>query len=463
MAAGEKLKVVMASQVGKPNGVAGLDEGGKVPEGQLPAMNYDPAGSAAAVQANLDAHTGNRNNPHGVTAQQVGAFPRFAHSTNKDFNTLIADGVYECQGLNLNTPYGSSGDTHFFVEVYRHADTWVRQIARDVRTNTTFQRGLFNGVWGAWTTIADSVVAGQTTNSFWKKIFERTTAGAFEWTAPDLFGGKPYLIGCLIIGGGGSGGAVIYKSPSNDSGASGGASGISRTFLKQVSPGTKISGVVGAGGARITSEDIRYFEGKGNNGGSTSFDGKTAGGGEGGNAAYRGGSSGSVDGAVGGQCSSGMHVRYYTVDDGYEYLYRGRYGGRLVPIEVNYSSINTDIVFKILNVPLENAFNCFECTPILGAGSSAYAYLYSETSVSSGKIEAEKNPITGLGGGYSMAISKPSGDRGAYSAIAGDATEPGCGGGAAVAVSYNDYTKYSVQSGAGKDGAIYIYVQGVAL
>ena len=75
MAAGEKLKVVMASQVGKPNGVAGLDEGGKVPEGQLPAMNYDPAGSAAAVQANLDAHTGNRNNPHGVTAQQVGADP----------------------------------------------------------------------------------------------------------------------------------------------------------------------------------------------------------------------------------------------------------------------------------------------------------------------------------------------------------------------------------------------------
>lgn len=75
MAKGEKLPVVMASQVGKPNGVAGLDEGGKVPEGQLPAMNYDPAGSAAAVQANLEAHAENRSNPHGVTAQQVGAVP----------------------------------------------------------------------------------------------------------------------------------------------------------------------------------------------------------------------------------------------------------------------------------------------------------------------------------------------------------------------------------------------------
>ena len=34
-------------------------------------MNYDTAGSAEAVQKNLDAHTGNRSNPHGVTAAQV--------------------------------------------------------------------------------------------------------------------------------------------------------------------------------------------------------------------------------------------------------------------------------------------------------------------------------------------------------------------------------------------------------
>ena len=104
MAKGEKLPVVMASQVGQPSGVAGLDESGKVPHaqlpamgyilttekgqpggvatlgpdgkvpaGQLPAMNYDPAGSAAAVQKALTAHTGNKNNPHAVTAEQVGA------------------------------------------------------------------------------------------------------------------------------------------------------------------------------------------------------------------------------------------------------------------------------------------------------------------------------------------------------------------------------------------------------
>lgn len=47
-------------------------ENGKVPAAQLPEMDYDPSGSATTVQAKLDVHTGNKNNPHGVTAVQVG-------------------------------------------------------------------------------------------------------------------------------------------------------------------------------------------------------------------------------------------------------------------------------------------------------------------------------------------------------------------------------------------------------
>lgn len=38
-------------------------------------VGADPAGSAAGVQSGLDAHTGNKANPHGVTAEQVGAVP----------------------------------------------------------------------------------------------------------------------------------------------------------------------------------------------------------------------------------------------------------------------------------------------------------------------------------------------------------------------------------------------------
>lgn len=63
-----------ATQIGQAfSGLPSLGSDGKIPASQLPAMNYDPAGSAAAVQKNLDAHTGNRSNPHGVTASQVGA------------------------------------------------------------------------------------------------------------------------------------------------------------------------------------------------------------------------------------------------------------------------------------------------------------------------------------------------------------------------------------------------------
>ena len=64
---------VPITEKGQPGGVATLGPDGKVPGEQLPKMDYDPAGSAEAVQKNLTAHTGNKNNPHAVTAEQVGA------------------------------------------------------------------------------------------------------------------------------------------------------------------------------------------------------------------------------------------------------------------------------------------------------------------------------------------------------------------------------------------------------
>lgn len=63
-----------AKEIGEAfSGLATLGPDGKVPGEQLPKMDYDPAGSAAAVQQALTAHTGNKNNPHAVTAEQVGA------------------------------------------------------------------------------------------------------------------------------------------------------------------------------------------------------------------------------------------------------------------------------------------------------------------------------------------------------------------------------------------------------
>ena len=70
------------NEVGKAfSGLPSLGPDGKIPAEQLPAMNYDPAGSAAGVQKNLDAHMGNRQNPHGVTAAQVKAVPT-SHTTD---------------------------------------------------------------------------------------------------------------------------------------------------------------------------------------------------------------------------------------------------------------------------------------------------------------------------------------------------------------------------------------------
>ena len=50
-----------------------LGDDGTLPPSELPPMDYDPAGSAEAVQQALTAHTGNKDNPHAVTAEQVGA------------------------------------------------------------------------------------------------------------------------------------------------------------------------------------------------------------------------------------------------------------------------------------------------------------------------------------------------------------------------------------------------------
>lgn len=53
----EPADYVENTQKGTANGVATLGADAKVPAAQLPAMNYDPAGSAAAVQTSLNTHS----------------------------------------------------------------------------------------------------------------------------------------------------------------------------------------------------------------------------------------------------------------------------------------------------------------------------------------------------------------------------------------------------------------------
>ena len=68
-----QVGAIPTAEKGVANGVAILGSDGKVPQSQLPEMNYDPAGSAAGVQTNLTTHKNDKNNPHQVTASQIGA------------------------------------------------------------------------------------------------------------------------------------------------------------------------------------------------------------------------------------------------------------------------------------------------------------------------------------------------------------------------------------------------------
>lgn len=80
-----------ATQIGQAfSGLPSLGSDGKIPATQLPAMNYDPAGSAATVQTNLTNHINNKSNPHNVTATQIGALGLIGGSEYDDLNNLPA-------------------------------------------------------------------------------------------------------------------------------------------------------------------------------------------------------------------------------------------------------------------------------------------------------------------------------------------------------------------------------------
>lgn len=254
------------------------------------------------------------------------------------------------------------------------------------------------------------------------KIASYEVAGSYQWTAPDLIDGKPYKIGVLIIGGGGSGGCGYRGSGSTTRYTNGGAAGFTAHLALRVNPGDVKSLVVGVGGSPVTTT----VSVSGNNGGSSAFDEVVVDGGEGGysNSSAAGGNSGSRGSYRG---------------------YRGYYG--LESIKDNVGS-NSDLgtIFARFNTP-EQCFNRFECVEILGSGGGVRGLEgehYTEAR------PGGKNPLTGKGGGNGGGVT---GD--ADTAIGEDASEPGCGGGAAAGGA-------SRRSGAGADGAVYIYFLGVS-
>mgnify|MGYP003559934458 CR=1 FL=1 len=70
---------------------------------------YDAAGAASGVQSNLNSHTGNKSNPHGVTSAQVGAVAK------------IGDVMTGRLQLNMSNPHIHMKDTGYSTDWYFQA------------------------------------------------------------------------------------------------------------------------------------------------------------------------------------------------------------------------------------------------------------------------------------------------------------------------------------------------------
>lgn len=81
----------------------------------------DPKGAAAAVQSNLDTHTGNNNNPHNVTCDQIGAIKSSTLGKSNGPAKLDADGKLIKDQL---PPVGGSRITITFEPAFQGA-TWT--------------------------------------------------------------------------------------------------------------------------------------------------------------------------------------------------------------------------------------------------------------------------------------------------------------------------------------------------
>ena len=252
----------------------------------------------------------------------------------------------------------------------------------------------------------------------WDLLTEYKTAGTFSWTAPDLYGdGRPYKVGVYGIGGGASGSIGTASQVPY-----GGASGFSFSIVLSVTPGQTYTGVIGAGGARVSAGTSVTIN-EGNNGGATSFAGKTAAGGFGTPPSIR-------MGCAGGQGSDRGMSNAQNITDISQIL-TAPMGGRSALLLYNSSNY----VISGMSTP-NMTTNPFDLQIYLAAGGSVLSSV--ATSIQSGAVL-----FNGL----------KSGDAVTTTSTIANATSPGCGGGACIYPGSG--THYS---GSGAPGAIYIYL-----
>lgn len=281
------------------------------------------------------------------------------------------------------------------------------------------------------------------TEPAWKLIdtLDGTTGFSGEWVAPDVFGdGSAYDLGVYMIGGGESGEAYAYLYKDLNTGnersgyARGGSSGNAVNHIfPGVAPGSVYAWVVGKGGIAVTVTND-YHSDK-NAGGTTSFWGVTAAGGEGINSSCP--SRNAISGTIH-RYFAGMSATYSQYSD---------YGRDSVTLE------------RLI-------LNQFDQTMIsLAHGMGASVDLFVDEELPNVSVYSHKetpgipNPTIGVLGTAAVAASK-SGESLTVKAVSGTY---GNGGGGACALSGTTRPSSSATvtatSGAGGDGVIFLYAR----
>lgn len=258
----EMVGAIDQTEKGRASGVASLDADGKVPAGQLPEMNYDPAGSAQTVQQELNTHAANKT-LH-VTAAERQAWNSKAPGTHT--HTAAQIGALPISGGTMTGALNMNGKA---------------------LTNLPAPKNNKDAV------PKDYVDAAVVDKPY--KLLEKIISSK-SWTCPD----GVILISALIVGGGGGGGDR-GKGSIGGGGGQGGEAILVRDI--KVIPGNEYEIIIGAGGERGWSA----LGDDGSKGGNTTAFGFTARGGEGGKSNGTGGD-GEEAGAAGG--NGGTTVGY---------------------------------------------------------------------------------------------------------------------------------------------------------
>ena len=280
----------------------------------------------------------------------------------------------------------------------------------------------------------------------WHLIQEYTTAGTYTYTIPTGIS----ELGICMIGGGGGAPAARYI---NSIWASGGASGQVKSFILDVSGLSSIPIVIGSGGigGSIVRDTTNIAGANGNNGGSTSVNGITCSGGEGGK--YMSGSSwnnisAGVVPAKGGQGA------YIPMSSDWQAVY---VAGATPAVCIMRSGSLAVLTGTCLNTPAQS-INPFE-----NDYSSARKFLLSAGAgigqdIANYTAYAPNLALPNIKGGDSLSRTPPSDTRTTISG--GNATGYGNGGGAVSLQGSTSYTYYPpLQGGNGSDGAVFIYAR----